>query len=155
MNHAVVIDASVVVKVLTAEEFSEQADALITDSIAADRTLVGTPHLVSEVTNALHKKVRLRSITPDEAAQALRQFYELPFFLTSSRELYLRALVFAMENRQRQVYDSIYALLAQELDAEFWTDDRRFIEAVVSVAPWVRWIADYPLPDTDENTERS
>jgi len=36
-------------------------------------------------------------------------------------------------------------VLAQMLDTELWTDDRRLRNAVGSVAPWIRWIGDYPL----------
>jgi predicted nucleic acid-binding protein len=136
MDHAVVIDASVVVKVVIAEEFSNQSEALIADSRAAGRLLIAPPHLVSEVTNAIYRQAR---------EQALRKFLEIPFVFGWSQELYQRALIFALPYRLTRVYDTIYALLAQELEVEFWTADRRFIEAIGSNASWVSWIGDYPL----------
>jgi predicted nucleic acid-binding protein len=145
MDHAVVIDASVVVKVVIAEEFSNQSEALIADSRAAGRLLIAPPHLVSEVTNAIYRQARDGNITASEAEQALRKFLEIPFVFGWSQELCHRALIFALPYRLTRVYDTIYALLAQELEVEFWTADRRFIEAIGSNASWVSWIGDYPL----------
>jgi predicted nucleic acid-binding protein len=152
MHHAVVIDASVAVKVVIEEEFTDRARALIADSLRDRRLLIGPPHLVSEVTNAIYRQARDGNITASEAAQALRQFLDLPFLFWWSQELYQRAFDFALPHRLTRVYDSIYAVLAQELNVEFWTDDRRFLEAVGPMAPWIRWIGDYPLePQTAPN----
>ena len=41
------------------------------------------------------------------------------------------------------IYDALYVVLAQRLDAELWTTDRNLINAVGRAAPWVRWIGDY------------
>jgi predicted nucleic acid-binding protein len=112
MNHAVVVDASIPVKVVIAEEFSERAEALIRGSRAAHRSLLAPPIVMSEVTTAVHKQVQQRSITAVEADQALSQFLEIPISLVSSPELYQRAMVFAREHRLRHVYDSIYAMLS-------------------------------------------
>ena len=53
MNHAVVVDASVAVKWVLDEEFTEQARNLLRDSVR--QPIVAPPHLTSEVTNALYQ----------------------------------------------------------------------------------------------------
>ncbi len=144
MNHLVVLDASVVVKVVVEEEFTERARALIEDSRRERRLLFGPPHLASEVTNAIHQKLYHRSITEAEADQALNQFLALPIHLFATPELYTRASVFARANGLNSTYDSLYAILAEMLGTNLWTDDRRLLRDVETVAPWVRWIANYP-----------
>ena len=148
MNHLVVVDASVVVKVVLEEEFTDHARALIEDSRRALRLIVAPPRLHSEVSNAAYQYLRRRQITPEEGEQALRQFLELPIQLFAFPELYLRAFTFAHDNHLTNTYDSQYVVLAQMLNAELWTADERLLNAVRSVAPWVRWIGDYTIDGT-------
>ena len=50
---AVVVDASVAVKWVLPEEWTDRAQALMAASIQARQRLVGTPHLSIEVVNAI------------------------------------------------------------------------------------------------------
>lgn len=143
MEHALVVDANVLVKLYLAEEFSDLAETLITSSLDDGRSLYGPLHLRSEVVNAIHKQWFDGHITAEEADQALTDFFQLPIILISSEELYQRAILFARGHRLRPVYDSLYAVLAEELGVEFWTNDQRFLRRVQSNAPWVRWLGDY------------
>ena len=143
MNHILVLDASVAVKVVIEEEFTAQARALIEDSRRSRRLLFGPPHLASEVTNAIHQQFSRRSITEEEADQALHQYLELPIHIFATPELYTRASLFSRTNGLRSTYDSLYVILAQMLNANLWTDDRQLLRDVEPVAPWVRWIRDY------------
>jgi predicted nucleic acid-binding protein len=145
MNHLVVVDASVVVKVVLEEEFTDRARALIEDSRRSRRLLFGPPRLQSEVHNAIYQYLRRGQITLEEAEQVLRQSLQIPIQLYTSPELYQEAFTFAHTNRLTNTYDSQYVVLAQLLDAELWTDDRRLLNSVEASAPWVRWIGDYPL----------
>lgn len=148
MNHVIVVDASVAVKVVLEEEFSDRARTFIADSRRKRRPLFGPPHLASEVTNAIHQKLYRQTITEAEADQALQQFLELPIHLFATPQLYIRSSEFSRDNGLRYTYDSLYVILAQMLDAEIWTDDRQLLRDIETVAPWVRWIGDYPLGDT-------
>lgn len=145
MNHAIVVDASVVFKVVIEEEFSDRARALFTSSLRVGRPLLGPPNLPSEVINAIYQRLRRRNITSDEAEQAFSEFSQLPIQLSSPFELYQRAFLFARTNQLTNTYDSLYVTLAQMMEAELWTDDRRLLAAVGPVAPWVRWIGDFQL----------
>lgn len=78
MNHVFVVDASVAVKWLLYEEFTDRAQALLRDSRQVLRPLLGPPLLASEVMNAIYKKVHIeQSITDEEAEQALTEFFLL------------------------------------------------------------------------------
>jgi len=142
----IVVDASVALKLVLAEEFTDRAQALLRDSLQARRPLVAPPHLHSEVINALYQRLRRRTITEDEANQAVTQFLRFPITLSAPADLYQQAFTFAGTAALPTIYDSLYVVLAQFLGAELWTDDRRLRTALGTTAPWVRWIGDYPLP---------
>jgi predicted nucleic acid-binding protein len=143
MNHAVVVDANIAFKVVIEEELSDTARTFFTENLRDGRPIIAPPHFHIEVTNALHQRVRRRNITQDEAEQALDQFLQLPVRIVSSPELYQRAFLLSRDHRIAAVYDSLYVVLAQELQTEFWTADERLINSISSVASWVRWIGDY------------
>jgi predicted nucleic acid-binding protein len=71
----------------------------------------------------------------DEVDQALSDFFQLPIILISSEEHTRGPVVFAREYRLRPLYDSLYAILAESLGVEFWTNDQRFIRRVQSECP--------------------
>lgn len=169
MNHAIVIDASVVVKRVLDEEFTDRVRVLFDHCVHARRPILGPPHLIIEVTNAVYQRLRRRDITSAEAEEALAQFLNLPIqimlpegvyqklggggrirdarFSVPLRVpgLYHRAVTFAKTYHLQSVYDSLYVVLAQILQTELWTDDRTLLNALGTAAPWVRWIGDYPL----------
>ena len=144
MNHAVVIDTNVLFKVVIREEFSERAQAFYADTLNASRPIFAPPHWIAELTHALYRLVRRRGITPEEADQALNQFLAFPIQVAATPELYQRAFLFSRTHIVSP-YDSLYVILAQMINTELWTDDRRLINSVSGVAPWVRWIGDYAL----------
>ncbi len=150
MKHAVAVDASVAAKWVLEEEFSDRARALLATSLRSHRPLIGPPHLLSEVVNVLYQRLRTRDIrrhiTESEAEQALAQFLHYPLRIIAPAEIYTQAFAFARQHHLENIYDSLYVVLAQREEVELWTDDRTLLRSTASVAPWVRWIADYPLP---------
>ena len=149
MNQILVVDASVAIKWVVAEEFSEQAEALLND--AASSAIVGPPALSTEVANALYQRTRRRDpktrLTVGEAEAALARFLAIGIQLVSSEDLDQQAFAFARQQRLADIYDTLYVILAQRLSTELWTDDRKLLEAVRRIAPWVRWIKEYPPSD--------
>ncbi len=147
MNHAVMLDASIAIKRVLDEPFTEQARAIFDHSLRERRPILAPTLMLSEVTNALYQRTRTTvseyRITEAEAEDALAAFLHLPIVFLSPPDLYRRALVFARTHRLRATYDSIYVVLAQMEGVELWTGDERLINSIRSVAPWVRWIGDY------------
>lgn len=141
-----VVDASTVLNWLLAEELSEHADALFTDSIRQREPLLAPPLLPAEVINAVFQRIRRRTITIAEAHAALGAFYRLPLDVQSPPDLYDRAFSFALTHNLTKTYDAVYVVLAQITGSDFWTADERLINSLGSAAPWVRWLGDYPLP---------
>lgn len=144
-----VFDASVALKLVLAEERSEQAAALFADTVAAGKRVLGPPTLPSEVLSALYKRTRYsdpaKAISFTHAELALSQLLALGIDLVSPAELYPRTLTFARDHHLTRTYDALYVVLAQLLEEDLWTDDLNLINALSGTAPWVRWIGSYPL----------
>jgi len=149
MNDAIGVDASLAVKWVLDEEYTEQAQRLWSDSLAARRPVIAPPHFTGEVTSALYQ--RTRRTDPDvhldvsEASEALADFLQYPVEVLAHLDLYPRAFAFAHTHGLPNIYDSLYVVFAQMLDVELWTADERLFHAITRVAPWVRLIRDYPL----------
>lgn len=147
MNHVLVADASVAIKWVLPEVWSLQAQALLEQALHAHQRIVAPPHLFSEATNALHQRVHSREaqhrITAPEAAEALVQFLTFPIEPIFSLSLYQHALRFAEVHGLRSIYDTLYVVLAEQVDAEMWTADKNLVNALTTSAPWVRFIGDF------------
>ena len=94
--------------------------------------------------NAIFQRLRREDITGTEAQVALEQFSDLPIQLLDPPGLYRRAFFFARTYQLTNIYDALYVVLAEMMDAELWTDDRTLINRLSLIAPWIRSIGDYP-----------
>ncbi len=138
------MDASVVVKWLIAEEFSLQAVALM----AASRPrfhIVAPPLIISEVTSALHHRVRSGSIDVPGAVRRVAEFLTYDIQIDARTDVPSRALMLASELNQKYPYDALYLALAEILDCNLWTADAAFYRVAVPRYPRVRLLSDYPI----------
>jgi predicted nucleic acid-binding protein len=94
--------------------------------------------LCYEVTNALHRYVVHGALLPNQAAAALAAALDLGFAWFGDAELHRRALEIAGEYALPAAYDAHYLALAERLDAELWTADRKLRQAVAATLSWVR-----------------
>jgi predicted nucleic acid-binding protein len=145
----IVFDASVGVKWVLDEEFSDRAESLLAATIRRRQRIVGPPHFITEVCNVLHQRRRSRDdslrISEEEADKALTRFLNFPIQIVAPSGLYQRAFAFAHHHSLPSVYDSLYVVLAQMLGAELWTSDSRLRRNLGDAAPWTRWIGDYEV----------
>jgi predicted nucleic acid-binding protein len=142
-----VIDASVVIKLLIDEEHSDRALKLLSDAVQTGASLFAPTLMPSEVTNVLFQRTRRQqhAISESVADEALAMFLHLPIHLEAPPDLYPRALHFARVSGQRATYDCVYVALAELLGVELWTADEKLVRSVGPATPWVRWIGDYPI----------
>ena len=141
-----VVDASVAVKWVLDEAYADLAVGLYARSVLAKRPLLAPVFLPNEVTNAIFRQYRRDRISEIRADAAVARFFELSLDLQFVNPLSLaqRAYTAAKRHRLGAIYDSLYVVLAEEMVADLWTDDRHLVIAVALAAPWVRWIGDYP-----------
>ena len=143
---APVVDASVAIKWVPEEPFTDQASALFDDALARHQLPQAPPHLPGEVVNAIYRRTRRTSVTaipPDEARLAVSHFLRLPIAVVAPPGLYEEAYAIAEAQRLASIYDGLYVALAKIVGADLWTADERLLNAVRTFAPWVRWIGEY------------
>ena len=139
----VVIDASLAVKLIFNEEHSDEAKAL-TRSWADSEIVPIAPHLFPfEIANAIHKRVARGETNLRTAAGLFRAVMAYVFELRAGPYLHERAIQLASQLNQGAVYDAHYLALAEALNCELWTADRRFTRAVQQVSENVHWIGEF------------
>ncbi len=144
MTAGVLLDTSVALKLVRRdEELSDLADALVRDCIRTSRRLLIPPLLLIEATNALHQRVRRRSLSFAEAVSAISELGQLPLQQVQPPAIYERALAFAEGHQIPSAYDALYVVTAQVLGVDLWTADQKLLNTLGTRTPWVRSLRDY------------
>jgi predicted nucleic acid-binding protein len=115
----IVTDASVAVDLLLNNQpYSD----VIFRRIREERARLAAPYLIdAEVTQVLRRFVRQNKLSEQRAWNALRDYSDIP--LTRYPHLPLLARAFELRNNVT-VYDALYIVLAEALDAPLITRDR-------------------------------
>ncbi len=135
-----VIDASVVVKWLVEEELADEAASLLDGS----SHLHAPDLIVSEVTNALWKKVIRGHITQERAEGIAAMFPRSPLQIVPRISLHRRALGLEIEIGH-PAYDCLYVTCTENVEGRVVTADKRFHAAVQGgpYAELVRHLSDF------------
>jgi predicted nucleic acid-binding protein len=140
------LDASVAVKLILDEEWSDLALALYRATIRSGESIVAPQLLRMEVTNILRQRMRLTGgPSLAEASWLLDRFLALEIAVLNPPGLHQRALALADGLGLPATYDAHYLALAEKQGCEFWTDDRRLIRLAGNRLPYLRCIEDYPV----------
>ena len=122
-----VVDASVAVKWLVAED-----DADIADQLAASGQELHAPRLMaSEVANALWRKARAGQIERAEAGAAMALLTDMPVRWNDDETVGADAVRLALA-LDHPVYDCVYLALAHRIGAIMLTADGRLANAVAA-----------------------
>ena len=138
-----VIDASVSLKwALDDEEATAEAAALLNAALDDGRQLVAPSLWLYEVTNGLVTAVRRNRVGEEAGSRALGLLRMVGVRLADpeAEDTYGAAIKYRIA-----AYDAAYLALAATIEADLWTGDRRFYDAVRESVDFVRWIGDYPL----------
>ena len=139
-----VVDASLAVKWLVDEEDSENALALRRGWSDSGVRLAAPYLILAEVSNTLHRKVVGGGLALQVAIETLEYTLNtLEIEFHDSTDIHVGALRLADQLNQGAVYDSIYLALAERLDCELWTADRRFYRAARRFSDRIRWLGDF------------
>ena len=139
----VVIDASLALKWVLQEERTEDAVALRDHWLENMERVIAPPIFRSEVTNALHQRVRRRQLSRQDAVDML----EILVSAVATGEpsgLYSRALTLAGELELASAYDALYLALADSEECEMWTADQRLLRSAQPRFPILRWLEESP-----------
>lgn len=138
MNSSTIcVDASLVVPLVVGGAKAARIAELWSAWHEAGSVLLAPTLIFYEVTNALRRYVVQGELLPAEAREALQLATDLHITLYGDPRLHQRALKLAEDLSLPAAYDAHYLALAERSEAEFWTADRRLVQAVRSVFPWV------------------
>jgi predicted nucleic acid-binding protein len=122
-----VVDASVAVKWFVAEEGREDARRVLANSAL----LIAPDLILTEIANALRKKVAAGEATSAQAHYALARLPDCFLRLAKPEETLLLAFDISLELRH-PFADCVYLACAAMNDAILVTDDRKFLEKAVA-----------------------
>ncbi len=133
-NSPVCIDASFILRLLQSRG-ETTVIRLYRSWKEAGQLLVAPTLLYYEVANALHRYTLGGYLQPGGAEALLQQVFRLGISLYGDPGLHLKALQVARDLGLPAAYDAHYLALAQHLNAEFWTADKRLFRAVQDRIP--------------------
>ena len=140
MNSSVCVDASLVIRALVPERFTEQTLIQLQRWRQADTALIAPALLAFEVTATLRRYVYLKRIPPAQGEQAFTLFQSFDIRLSQRKQIFPLAWALAKQFDFPRAYDTAYLALAQLSQCDFWTADEKLYNAVHRELPWVRWI---------------
>jgi predicted nucleic acid-binding protein len=105
-------------------------------------TILAVPALFYyEVNNALHRYGVSGQLTQEEGTILLEEVLGFDLRSYGDAELHRQALKIARRENLPASYDAHYLALAERLEIEFWTGDRRLFNAVRSRLSWVHLVS--------------
>jgi predicted nucleic acid-binding protein len=139
----VCVDASLAVRWVVPEDYSEQALDLLEDWGISQTELFAPTHMLYEVHSTLRFLVSRGVISDPIGDGAFSRLRRLRIRYTSRAEIFPLATQLARELNLPTTYDTVYLALAQLLECEMWTADRKFYNAARLRTPKVKWIGEY------------
>jgi predicted nucleic acid-binding protein len=99
---------------------------------------------MAECVSAIRSSVYAGRITAEQGRVAVEDLFALEVELVPlSIPLSRQAFAWAGRIGQSRAYDGFYLALAEDLSAEFWSADRRLVNAAQQAgAPWAHWIGE-------------
>ena len=143
MSGFICVDANIAAKWIFREENTPLALRLYNDSIANQIDVIEPPHFTVEVVNVIRRRVARAMITAAEGENYLRQFLRFTVSVASPPGIYEQALRRAQELNHPSAYDAHYIALAHIAGCDFWTADKRLLNALDGRLPFVRDLANY------------
>ncbi len=134
------VDASFIARLLVGTPEQSQWETLWIQWHESASLIVAPTLLYYEISNALHRLTVANQLTIAQADQALSDALSLEIQLYGNNELHQQAIALARQLNLPAAYDAHYLALAQRLEAEFWTSDRRLFNAVQSTLTWVHLV---------------
>ena len=138
------IDANVALKwVIKGEPHRRRALKLLKDAIQSGVILIAPPMYEYETESVLQGRIVYKQSSMQDIDAALVSLEKSGVQLISMPSLVKRAREIARKYNQPQIYDSLYAALAELRGCEFWTADKKFYDAVKGGLSFVKYLAHY------------
>lgn len=139
-NLAVCVDASLILRTLVPDTYTDQALALLARWQREQTTLVAPALLAFEVTATLRRYVHFKRIVPAQGESAFALWQALGIRLSHRKAIFPLAWELAKRFQRPTAYDTAYLALAHLLLCDFWTADEKLYNAVKDELAWVKWV---------------
>ena len=136
----VVVDASVVLKLLLPEDQSGTVHRLWARWLEQDREIAAPFLLAYEVTSVLRNKMVRREVPPEAGEAAFLAYRSQEISLHHPDGIEEKMWALAKHWNLPTCYDATYLALAELLGYEFWTADRRLAAGLRKRMPRLRLI---------------
>ena len=143
MENAAVIDASLAAMWVIPEEYSSSALALTEQWGRTNTHLIAPCLMMTEVTNALYKRVIRGETDLLTTLKALEIIMEFNIEIREEPGLHVRAMELSDRLKMTNTYDCHYLALAEMISCPFWTGDKKFYNAASKTFPQIKWIGHY------------
>ena len=139
-----VIDANLAVASVVPLGYSDQARQLLHKWLEVGDELFAPTLWEYEVVTSLRKSIVGKAIRPERVVPALVEVFQLGVYIVpQTLDAHIRALEWAQRIGQIVAYDAQYLALAEDLEAEFWTADKRLAETAQQAgATWAHWVGE-------------
>jgi predicted nucleic acid-binding protein len=128
----------------------DQAEAIINSWGHKNMQLAAPMLFHYEIVAVMRKSVFQKLLSAKQAQQGLDILLSKDIQLLVDKGLLHRAYELATQFNRPTAYDSQYLAVAERLDCEFWTLDKKLVNAVSSTLPWVKWVGDFS-PEREDN----
>ena len=146
-SDVLVVDAGIGYRLFIPDPEQAMLRTLISAKLETGCRLVAPTLWRYEVTSVLARAVHQHQLTQAEAEEGLALSQSFPLDLVApSTALARDAFVWTLKLQRASAYDSFYLALAQQLQCELWTYDKRLANAVHE--SWVRYPGETP-PETN------
>jgi len=131
---AIVVDANITVALFVRLPYSDVVDNLFSLWRRQNVPLYAPSLWPLEVASSLRKAVAVKQVSEEDALQALARLERLGVQVIAADTSLLRSsLTWARKLNQFVAYDAQYLALAESLEAELWTADKRLAGAARSI----------------------
>jgi predicted nucleic acid-binding protein len=99
---------------------------------------------LAEATSTIRRATHLKRISEQKGQEAITRIFALEIeTIPADESLCKAALTWANRLQQVRAYDAFYLAVAERLQTEFWTADKRLVNAAQQLgASWVHWIGE-------------
>jgi predicted nucleic acid-binding protein len=138
-HDVLVIDASTGYRLFLPHQGQTLLESMMREQLEAGCLLTAPTLWRYELASAITKAHKQSRVSTAEAVQAFALSLAFPIQLvTPSDELARAAFQWTLRLKRAAAYDSFYLALAQQLQCELWTYDKRLANAVGE--PWVNYL---------------
>ena len=139
----VCVDASLALTWLLSIEKDDRADILRRQWQKDRIKLICPPIFHSEVTSVLREEVFFKRLSAEEGEEVFLLYSDIPIVVISDMSIYRKAWELAKIYNLPRTYDMQYLAVAELADCEFWTLDKKLVNALHGRNKLVKLVGDY------------